>query len=80
MTPPTVTSAELFRIVDREFARLRPHACASCQTPRPVRKVPPIGANWQLSAAKPCLLGCRSVLQQIEERLRREFRMEDRYV
>ena len=80
MTQPSVSSTELFRIVDEEFSRLRPAACVKCLTPKPVRKLPPMGSNWQLSASRPCLLGCRGVLQQIEERLRREFRLEDRYI
>jgi hypothetical protein len=80
MTQPTVSATELFRIVDQEFSRLRPAACMSCRTPPPVRKLLPIGANWQLSAARPCDLGCRGVLQQIEARLCHEFRLEDRYV
>ena len=80
MTQPSVSSTELFRIVDQEFSRLRPATCVKCRTPKPVRKSPPMGSNWQLSASLPCPLGCRQVLQQIEERLRREFTMEDAYV
>ena len=71
MSRTTITAAQLYAILDREFASLRPSACASCRMPLPYWRRPPddVSANWNIAQPKECPHGCHLVIAELLTRL-----------
>ena len=66
-----LTSAQLYAILDREFKKLRPEACARCRVPLPYfRKSPDdVSANWAIGTPSECPHGCHVVIAELLAKL-----------
>lgn len=71
MTRTTITSAQLYAILDREFKALRPKNCARCRAPLPYFRKPPddVSANWAIGTPAECPEGCHLVIAELLTRL-----------
>ena len=71
MSRITVSSAQLYAILDREFKRLRPAACTSCAVPLPYYRRSPddVSANWFIGTPHECPHGCQVVIAELLTRL-----------
>jgi hypothetical protein len=63
----SVTAADLFVLLDREFRRRKARECASCVVQLPYRVDERNDANWQVVAPTPCSRGCSVVFEEIVE-------------
>lgn len=63
----TITAAELYSVLEREFRKVRPKACQRCTMPLPYWRVPPdeVSANWQLGTPGDCPHGCHLVIAEL---------------
>jgi hypothetical protein len=63
----TITPAQLYAILDREFKMLRPMQCTKCQMPLPYWRQPPddVSANWHIGAPVDCPHGCHLVIAEM---------------
>lgn len=71
MARTTLSSAQLYAILDREFKRLRPTACTQCLVPLPYWRAPPddVSANWHIGQPTSCPHGCHLVIAELLARL-----------
>ena len=71
MSRVTVSAAQLYAILDREFKRLRPAACATCSVPLPYYRHSPddVSANWFIGTPRECPHGCHLVVAELLARL-----------
>jgi hypothetical protein len=63
----TMTAADLFVLLDREFRRRKPRECGTCFVQLPYR-IDVMGtgdANWELMIPPPCSFACASLLEDI---------------
>lgn len=67
----TISSAQLYAILDREFKQLRPAACPDCRVPLPYWRQPPddVSANWHIGQPTECPHGCHIVIAELLARL-----------
>jgi hypothetical protein len=67
----TISSAQLYAILDREFKRLRPAGCTRCHVPLPYWRKPPddVSANWHIGQPTECPAGCHVVIAELLTRL-----------
>jgi hypothetical protein len=67
----TLSSAQLYAILDREFKALRPKACARCRVPLPYfRKAPDdVSANWAIGTPSDGPHGCHVVIAELLAKL-----------
>ena len=67
----TITSAQLYAILDREFRALKSKKCARCRVPLPYYRRPPddVSANWQIGTPAECSEGCHLVIAEMLARL-----------
>ena len=67
----TITAAQLYAILEREFATLRPRRCARCRAPLPYYRAPPdeVSANWHIGTPPECPEGCHLVIAEMLARL-----------
>lgn len=67
----TITSAQLYAILDREFKVLRPKECGRCRVPLPYFRNPPddVSANWAIGTPSDCPHGCHLVIAELLTRL-----------
>ena len=67
----TITSAQLYAILDREFKALRPKQCGRCRVPLPYFRNPPddVSANWAIGTPSECDHGCHLVIAELLTRL-----------
>ena len=74
----TLSSAQLYAIIDREFKRLRPKACKRCRAPLPFWRSPPddVSANWNIGTPTDCPDGCHLVIAELLAKLWSEYDME----
>ena len=78
MSRTTITSTQLYAILDREFRTLRSAKCARCQMPMPYWRRPPddVSANWALGTPPQCENGCHLVIAELLARMWCRFDME----
>ena len=71
MTRKTLTSAQLYAVLDQEFKKLRPKACNRCRTPLPFHRRPPdeVSANWDIGTPTQCPEGCHLVIAELLAKL-----------
>ena len=71
MARTTLSSAQLYAILDRDFRKLRPTACTRCQMPLPYWRTPPdeVSANWHIGQPVECPHGCHLVIAELLARL-----------
>ena len=63
----TLTTAELYAVLDREFRKRRPAACTTCSVPLPYWHPPPdeVSANWVIGSPSVCAHGCQVVIAEL---------------
>ena len=78
MSRTTISSAQLYAIMDREFRQLRPKHCKNCRIPLPFYRTPPddVSANWNVGTPSDCPEGCHLVLVELVTRLWAKYDME----
>jgi hypothetical protein len=71
VTRTTVSSAQLYTILDAEFRKLRPAACRRCRMPIPYWRPPPddVSANWHIGTPVECAQGCHLVIAELLARM-----------
>ena len=71
MARTTITAAQLYAILEREFQALKPPRCARCRAPLPYYRAPPddVSANWQIGTPAECSQGCHLVIAEMLTRL-----------
>lgn len=67
----TISSAQLYAILDREFKSLRTKKCTQCRVPLPYFRTPPddVSANWAIGTPSSCPNGCHLVIAELLARL-----------
>ena len=62
---------KLYARLDREFQRVRDHACENCRMPLPFYRAPAdeFTANWHIGTPKRCERGCHLKIAEILARL-----------
>ncbi len=67
MSRTTITAAELYTILDREFRKSRPKQCERCRMPLPYWRPPPddVSANWHIGTPAECAHGCHLVIAEL---------------
>ena len=67
----TITSAQLYAILDREFRALRKPECEKCRIPLPYWRRPPddVSANWNIGTPTECPHGCHLVIAELLTKL-----------
>ena len=67
----TITSAQLYAILDREFKTLRAKTCTQCRVPLPYFRAPPdeVSANWAIGTPSHCPNGCHLVIAELLAKL-----------
>ncbi len=78
----TISAAQLYAILDREFKQLRPAGCAACRVPLPYWRRPPddVSANWNLGQPTECPHGCHVVVAELLTRLWTRYDIEPQLV
>lgn len=81
MSRTTLSPAQLYAVLDREFRSLRPSACASCRAPVPYWRQPPddVSANWHIAQPVACAHGCHLVIGEMLARLWSRYDIEKGY-
>ena len=74
----TITSAQLYQILDREFRSLRKVQCTTCNSPLPYWRRPPddVSANWAVGTPRDCEWGCHLVVAELVTRMWSKYDME----
>ena len=71
-----VKAEELHDLLTREFTNTAAGLCASCRVPRPIfRQDTGTGPNWRVPSLAECDSLCHTMLQDIAEKLGREYDM-----
>lgn len=71
----SLSAADLFVLLDREFRRRQPRDCRSCYVPLPFRvDVVSGGANWEVITPQ-CPLQCESVLQDVVQEFQGRYEL-----
>ena len=67
----TLSAAQLYAILDREFKKLRPAECQRCRIPLPYWQNPPddVSANWHIGTPSECPHGCNLIIAELLARL-----------
>lgn len=78
MPRTTLTAAQLYGVLDREFNKLRSAACRKCRAPMPYWRVPPdeVSANWNIGTPGVCPYGCHLVIAELLTRLWSRYDLE----
>jgi hypothetical protein len=69
-----ISTADLHRILCREFSHLRASACTACEPPMPRRNGD--GSGWTYHFRK-CDLGCHSWIEWMVEQYAKQYRPRD---
>jgi len=77
----TITAAQLYAILHREFETLRPSACKACRVPLPYWRQAPddVSANWQITEPSECPHGCHLVISEMLARMWTRYDIEKGY-
>lgn len=77
----TITAAQLYAILDREFKSLRPSGCKKCRVPLPYWRQAPddVSANWNIAQPEECPNGCHLVIAELLARLWTRYDIEKGY-
>ena len=78
MPRQTLSAAQLYGVLDREFKKLRPRECRNCRVPLPFWRRPPddVSANWNIGTPSECPQGCHLVIAELLTRLWSRYDME----
>jgi hypothetical protein len=74
----TLSSMQLYAILDREFRQLKSARCKTCRIPLPFYRQPPddVSANWSVGTPPECPAGCHLVIAEMVARMWTRFDME----
>jgi hypothetical protein len=74
----TISSAQLYAILDREFKALRRKECTDCRIPLPYWRRPPdeVSANWAIGTPSQCPRGCHLVIAELLTKLWTQYDIE----
>jgi hypothetical protein len=74
----TLSAAQLYGVLDREFKKLRPRECRNCRVPLPFWRRPPddVSANWNIGTPSECPQGCHLVIAELLTRLWSRYDMD----
>ena len=63
----TLTTAQLYAVLDREFRKRRSASCATCSVPLPYWSAAPddVSANWVIGSPTVCPHGCQVVIAEL---------------
>jgi len=63
----TISPAQLYAILDREFKKRRPSQCQKCRIPLPYWREPPddVSANWHIGTPTDCPEGCHAIIAEL---------------
>jgi hypothetical protein len=77
-TRTTISSAQLYAILDTEWKKLRPRGCKNCKIPLPYWRAPPddVSANWAIGTPTNCEHGCHMVIAELLTRLWTKYDIE----
>lgn len=78
MIRKTISSAQLYAILDREFKALRHKECTNCRIPLPYFRRPPddVSANWAIGTPSECPQGCHIVIAELLAKLWTQYDIE----
>jgi hypothetical protein len=78
----TISSAQLYAILDREFKQLRPPECQECRVPLPYWRQPPddVSANWNIGTPSDCPHRCHVVIAELLAKLWTRYDIEQQLV
>lgn len=78
MSRTTITSTQLYAILDQEFKTIRGAKCAKCRMPIPYWRRPPddVSANWALGTPPECTNGCHLIIAELLARMWSRYDME----
>lgn len=78
MPRQTLSAAQLYGVLDREFKKLRPRECRNCRVPLPFWRRPPddVSANWNIGTPSECPQGCHLVIAELLTRLWSRYDMD----
>ena len=78
MTRTSLSSMQLYAILDREFKQLRSVKCRACLIPLPFKRDPPddVSANWSVGTVRECPAGCHLVIAELVTRMWTRYDME----
>ena len=78
MSRTTVSPAQLYAILDREFKKIRPPECQRCHIPLPYWREPPddVSANWHIGTPTECPNGCHIVVAELLAKLWTQYDIE----
>lgn len=73
----SVSAADLFVMLDREFRRRQPRDCGDCYVQLPFRvDASRAGrANWEVVAPICCALQCEAVLQDVVQEFQEQYEL-----
>ncbi len=74
----TITTAQLYTILDHEFRKRKPMACTTCTVPLPYwRRAPDdVSANWVIGSPRECPHGCHLVIAELLAQLWTKYDMQ----
>ena len=77
-TRTTISSAQLYAILDSEWKKLRPRECKNCRIPLPYWRTPPddVSANWAIGTPTHCAHGCHMIIAELLTRLWTKYDIE----
>jgi hypothetical protein len=67
MSRKSISAAQLYAVLDREFRARRPGPCRLCRVPLPFPQDPPdsVSANWLIGTPSECEHGCHVVIAEL---------------
>jgi hypothetical protein len=80
MTRQSISTTELYAILQREFQARKASDCDGCLVPLPIFKVPvdKASANWYMGTPAECPFHCRDILAEVVARLSTQYDLERR--
>ena len=67
MARTTLSTAQLYAVLDREFRKRKPAACVACSVPLPYWCPAPdeVSANWMIGTPRVCQHRCHIVIAEL---------------
>jgi len=74
----TLSAAQLYAILDREFKHVRPPECGKCRIPLPYFREPAdaVSSNWYLGTAPECPHRCHTIIAELMTKLWSKYDIE----
>lgn len=71
MSRTTISAAQLYAVLDREFKAIAAERCGKCRVPLPYYRKPPddVSANWNIGTPTNCPNDCHLVIAELLTKL-----------